>query len=130
MKMSNTKLTPKQKIMRKNLRKSFGLSCVMHTVGRVTMFLQPEFSGSNMGLLSIAVASPKETKLRRKVGEYLALERAENGEYIKVPMASSLETIGRAMQGESFGDYSEVYEDGYSAGYDDGVMLNSDNTYD
>ena len=92
--MSNSKLTAHQKQMRKNLRTSFGPSCEMVTVGRVTLFRQPEFSGSNMGLLSIAVASPNETKLRRKVGEYHALYRAANFEYIKVPMSASLEVIG------------------------------------
>ena len=111
--MSNSKLTAHQKQMRKNLRKSFGASCEMVTVGRVTLFRQPEFKGSNMGLLSIAVASPNETKLRRKVGEYHALYRAANFEYIKVPMSVSLVDMGMLMDGQTTMDYDAGYTQGY-----------------
>lgn len=123
--MSNTKLTTEQKQMRKNLRKSFGPQCEMVTVGRVTLFRQPEFSGSNMGLLSIAVASVKEQKFRRKVGEYLALERAAYGEYIKVPMCVSLKNIGIVLSGEYIADDNDAYAEGFDDGYEQGVTDNS-----
>jgi hypothetical protein len=145
--MSNTKLNSEQKSMRKTLRKSFGPQCVMLAVGRVTMFLQPEFAGSNMGLLSISIASPNETKIRRKVGEYMALERAANGKYVKVPMAASLEDIGNVLNGETIGDVDKAYsagygdgelssnqvhyDEGYSAGFDDGMAeADADNSLD
>lgn len=119
--MSNTKLSAEQKQTRKDMRKSFGPSCEMITVGRVTLFRQPEFSGSNMGLLSIAVASVKEQKFRRKVGEYLALNRAVEGEFIKVPMEASLENIGLVLGGVQVENVSDAYSEGYSVGYDEGV---------
>ena len=51
-----------------------------------TVAIMPEFSGSRMMLVSVSIAEPRETKFKRKVGEYHALRRMfEDCEYIKLP---------------------------------------------
>lgn len=51
----------------------------------VTVLEMREFPGSKMKVVSVAIASNDEVKNRRSVGEYKAMEKFENGEYIKVP---------------------------------------------
>lgn len=51
-----------------------------------TVVLLPEFPGSRMMLVSVSMAEPRETKFKRKVGEFHALRRVFSAnEYIKVP---------------------------------------------
>ena len=51
----------------------------------VTVLERREFPGSKMKMVSISFASGDEVKFRRKVGEYKAMEKFENGEFVKVP---------------------------------------------
>lgn len=56
----------------------------------VTVLEMREFPGSKMKLVSVAIASTDEVKNRRSVGEYKAMEKFENGEFIKVPFEFNL----------------------------------------
>lgn len=86
--MSNSKLTPEQKIERKQL-----IEQIMRDNGEIyqnegtgeTMVAVPEFTGSRMYHVSFSFMSPDEVKFRRKVGEYWALYRYWVGESVIVP---------------------------------------------
>lgn len=83
--MANSKLTREQKEYRKEfisrLKKCAG---VVVQYGNVTCVLLR--TGECMGDFSVAIASPDEQKIRRKVGEYMALYRWVQGAYQPVPL--------------------------------------------
>lgn len=85
--MSNTKLTKIEKAALKFLEQSlidqFG-GWVTSDSGKVTVAWVPEYRGSKMLRVAVSVASDEEFKIRGKVGRYHALNRLDNGEYIKV----------------------------------------------
>jgi hypothetical protein len=99
--MSNSKLSHEQKIFRKAALSDLR-DCGGHifTSNRVTVAIMPEFAGSKMARMSVSIASENEQKLRRKVGEFHALERLHNLESVPVP--SYLDTRDMA---EMFLDY-------------------------
>ena len=76
--MANTKLTPQQKADRKHIKAVFEsqdgekLLAFFPAYG-VTVLIRR--TGEEMGEFTVAIASPNESKARRKVGEYVALER-------------------------------------------------------
>ncbi len=76
--MSNTKLTRDQKTQRKQLRDSWlfkgGALFFFGTLG-VTVAIRR--TGVNVGEFAASIASTGESVARRKVGEFVALERAE-----------------------------------------------------
>lgn len=85
--MSNSKLSREQKTARKvmlaDLQTAGG---TIATVGRFTVAIVPEFSGSNMARMSVAFASEDEQKIRRKVGEFHALFRMQDNQSVPVPV--------------------------------------------
>ncbi len=88
--MYNTKLTDAQKQKRKGLKVAF-----LEAGGKLfnfegfTVAIKPAFFGANMAQIAVSMASPDESKLRRKVGEYHALSKLEQGEFIQFPLVSS-----------------------------------------
>jgi hypothetical protein len=50
-----------------------------------TMAVMPAFPGSKMVRVSVSFASEMETKLRPKVGAYMALSKMFEGEFVQVP---------------------------------------------
>ena len=94
---SNSKLTDYQKSLRKQMLAQF--AGVLATSGRVTVAL--ERTGEKMGRFSLAIASEDERKIRRKVGEFYALNRFDDGDSQSVRLADS------DMAVEGFGYDSE-----------------------
>lgn len=90
--MSNSKLTPEQKIQRKQLMQTMrdsGGEIMQDSENGVTAVILYEFPGSRMVRVSFSFMSPDETKFRRKVGEYWALRRMFwTGESVAVPETS------------------------------------------
>lgn len=86
--ISNSKLTKEQKETRKVHKAALvtqGGAIVTSSDGSVTLAFVPEFHGSRMLAVGVSVASPNEQKIRRKVGEYHALDNLMFGNTIKVP---------------------------------------------
>lgn len=87
--MSNSKLTPEQKIERKELMqimRDSGGEIMQDSENGATAVILSEFPGSRMVRVSFSFMSPDETKFRRKVGEYWALRRMYwDGESVAVP---------------------------------------------
>lgn len=74
--MSNTKLNEGQKANRKFWRaalKGVGGAIASSSCGRVTVAV--ERTGEHMGVFSLAIASPAEVKVRKSVGQHMALYR-------------------------------------------------------
>lgn len=93
----NSSLVPHEKVMRKEyLRDLAELNgwIMSFPEYRVTVAFMPEFPGSKMMLVSISFAEYRETKFKRKVGEYHALDRMFNlCEYIKVPSVFDVDSM-------------------------------------
>lgn len=86
-KCSNSKLTQDQKSARKamwNMLADFNGNMVNSDCGKVTIAYMPEFVGSRMLTLAVSNASPSELKIRRKVGEYHAMNNLFYGRSIVV----------------------------------------------
>lgn len=86
--LSNSKLTPAQKQVRKANKAELiarGGAIVTSSDGSVTLAFAPEFKGSRMLAVGVSVASPNERKIRAKVGEFHALDNWVYGDMIKVP---------------------------------------------
>jgi len=86
--LSNSKLTEFQKGRRNCMLKALDNmgGQVYTSADGVTLCILPEFENSRMMLVSVAVMSHTEKKLRPKVGEFHALCRMfEKNEYIKIP---------------------------------------------
>ena len=75
--MANTKLSPECKAILKELRENF--KGKLKFSGDTTIAY---FEAGNTVIFSLAVASPDEKKVRRKVGEYLALTRLDQGQSV------------------------------------------------
>lgn len=85
----NTKLLQFQKDERKQMKAVLlAAGGALFTFEGFTMAIQPVFEGSTMALVSTSTASPAEGKIRRKVGEFHALEKMRIGEFIQVPLAT------------------------------------------
>lgn len=99
--MSNTKLSPSQKADRKVMLACFrefpGFRLESFPSLGVTIACRDEFNGSRMMLVSVSIASLKETKFCRKVGEYYALRRLEMLEGITVPVDTDLEDLAEII---------------------------------
>jgi hypothetical protein len=86
--ISNSKLTSAQKEIRKAHKEALvaqGGAIVTSSDGSVTVAFMPEFEGSRMLMVGVSIASPHELKIRRKVGEYHAMDNLMFGNVIKVP---------------------------------------------
>lgn len=86
--MSNSKLNAVQKDSRKNMlidHEANGGEIFSFPQYFATVAIVPEFTGSNMSCMSVSVCSPDETKFRRKVGEFYALDKLFAGECVKMP---------------------------------------------
>lgn len=79
---SNTKLTAGQKLTLKLFKKQMPKNMAFGHWGRVTVLIQ--ITG-NVIKFSTSVASPYEKKLRKKVGEWYALERWNMKQYAVLP---------------------------------------------
>lgn len=83
--MSNTKICKISKLILVNFKANNPNAVFFDNGEGVTVLEMREFPGSKMKMVSVAFASEDEIKIRRKVGEYKAMEKFENGEFIKVP---------------------------------------------
>ena len=83
-----TKLTAQQKLERKELLAYFlenqGMIYSSEENG-ITVAVLPHFPGSRFVKLSVAYMAMDEKKFRVKVGEFLAMRRLIDGEYICIP---------------------------------------------
>jgi hypothetical protein len=79
---SNTKLTRAQKDELKEFKAIMPKNMAFATVGRLTVLVEVD---SNVVRFASAVASLDEVKVRRKVGEYCAMQRWETGQRALVP---------------------------------------------
>lgn len=77
---SNTKLSTDQKLFRKEMREYAKHEKWKIAHNGVTTLVYKD--RGNTVEFSIAVTSPDESKFRRKVGEYYALRRFEDGETV------------------------------------------------
>ena len=76
--MSNSKLNAQQKQFRKDfIAQNPGVQFFSFPDSGVTVAIQE--TGINMVEFSVSIASPNERKFRRKVGEFVAAERMDNG---------------------------------------------------
>lgn len=90
--MSNSKLDKIQKAERKSmLSELHNAGGWLHSDYGVTLCVVPEFAGSKMARVSVSVASEDEQKVRRKVGEFWALQRMAYGDSILVPMSAVID---------------------------------------
>lgn len=110
--ISNSTLTKFQKELRKqdlNMVTEFGGGVLTSDSGNTTIAFVPEFKGSRMLQVAFAICNPNEIKARRKVGEYKALERLANGEYVLLPDGFDPYTLVEAIEGNVMfmGPYSE-----------------------
>lgn len=99
---SNSRLNVLQKGARKHM-----LSILTDAMGaviasedeRVTIAFMPEFEGSRMLRVAVSVASPDEIKIRRKVGEYHALDKLFDSEFIRVPDGTNMYALAQVISG-------------------------------
>lgn len=78
--MANTKLIPFQKVQRRNMRDSwFFKGGALFFFGALGVTVAIRRTGASMGEFAASIASTGETIARRKVGEFVALERTEFG---------------------------------------------------
>ncbi len=98
--ISNSKLTKEQKTLRKTHRaaliKALG-AIVTSENGRVTVAFMPEFKGSRMVSVGVSIASPREQKLRPKVGEFHALDNLMFGNCIVVPDGTDMGVLAEVI---------------------------------
>jgi len=100
--MSNSKLSSIEKSERKEflgLLHSRGGAIVTSEDGRVTVAFEPEFKGSRMLRVGVSVASPDEQKIRRKVGEYHALDNLFSGATVKLPDGTDMNVLAEVIAG-------------------------------
>jgi len=101
--MSNSKLTPGQKIERKHMLQNLkGKRFGMASNGRNTVCVLR--TGPTSGVFAVSVMGVTEQKFRRKVGEYHALERLHSGE----SSALALETTAPFETAEEKSAYLEA----------------------
>jgi hypothetical protein len=100
---SNSKLTKLQKAARKEMMAELVEAkgaIVTSSDGTVTVASIPEFEGSRMLSVGVSVASPQELNIRRKVGEYHALDNLMFGvSIIKVPDGTDMDTLAEVIAG-------------------------------
>ena len=107
-KMSNSKLNSAQKMLRKNMLVKVtgkGGEIFSFPECRATVAIVPVFTGSKMSRVSISFCSADETKFRRKVGEYHALNKLFDGECIYVPTPNQAEYFANEFA-KLISDYS------------------------
>ena len=83
--MANTKICKISKNILKTFKENNPTAVFYNDAQGATVLELPEFPGSKMKMVAVSFASEDEIKLRKKVGEYKAMEKFENGEFIKVP---------------------------------------------
>jgi hypothetical protein len=103
---SNTKLADHEKIDRKQLLSILGTGgrpdCISENGVTTIVF---KHRGHTVEF-SMAVASPEETKFRRKVGQYLALQRFENCGTVIMATPDFLDMYNMLGMGLTFGENS------------------------
>lgn len=82
--MSNTKLTPTEKACLREYKETMPKNMAFATLGRLTVLVAVQ---SNCLHLATSLASPDEQKVRRKVGEWYAMDRYISGQYAVLPMS-------------------------------------------
>jgi hypothetical protein len=96
--MSNSKLSREQKAERKAMLADLAdAGGTLATVGRFTVAISPEGKGLRMARMSVAVASPDEQKIRRKVGEFHALTRLYDLQSVPVPRDFDAQDLAEMM---------------------------------
>lgn len=80
---SNSKISSSAKSELKLFKKAMPKNMAFATHGRFTVLVQIM---SNCVLVSTALASPDEKKIRRKVGEFHAMSRMNGGYYAVLPL--------------------------------------------
>lgn len=84
-----TKLTPEQKIARKELKAFFNADgWELHSFPEFNATVAIRRTGSCMGEFTVAIASKDEPKFKRKVGEYFALRRLDEGVILPFTMST------------------------------------------
>lgn len=99
---SNSKLTKLQKSARKEMMAELVEAkgaIVTSSDGTVTVAFMPEFEGSRMLTVGVSVASPQELNIRRKVGEYHALDNLMFGAIVKVPDGTDMDVLAEVIAG-------------------------------
>jgi len=79
---SNSKIGVFAKSELKDFKKSMPKNMAFHATGSVTVLVRVM---TNCVQVSTALASPKEKKIRRKVGEFHAMARMNDGYYVALP---------------------------------------------
>ncbi len=105
---SNSKLTPSQKETLRILRAGMPRNTAFGQSGRVTVLAQ---TTGNVVKFSTAVASPDEKKIRRKVGEYYAAERWNEGSVAVMPVPRSFDVAMWSI-GETAEYIAELLDNG------------------
>lgn len=86
--MSNTKLSDDAKQLLSELKFDFTLEGgKLFNFDGVCVAIKPAYPNSIMAMVAVSFASFNEDKLRRKVGEFHALNKMDTGEYIQVPLS-------------------------------------------
>lgn len=83
--MANTKLDKYQKAWLKQAKQDYGYMLTFGYGNRFTVARMEEFPGARMAQFSVSYAALDEQKVRRKVGEYHALDRMSCREIVKLP---------------------------------------------
>jgi hypothetical protein len=95
--MTNTKLSPEQKRTRRVMRDSwFFKGGALFFFGALGVTVAIRRTGATMGEFAASIASTGEKVARRKVGEFVALERTEFGNLQPLRLAEKLDADGAA----------------------------------
>ena len=115
----NSKLNVHEKALRKQMRDEFDrLGGMIYSFPgySATVAIMEEFPGSRMMLVSVSIAEPRESKFRRKVGEFHALRRMFEAEYIK--LLSVFNTgVTDTWDDESTRMYQDEWAECFAAGF-------------
>ncbi len=106
---SNTKLNQTEKEILREFKAEMPKSMAFGQSGRVTVLAQ--ITG-NVVKFSTAVASPDEKKIRRKVGQYLAVCRWDNDMYAVMPLPLPTHIYGQLAPAETAQHIAELLDNG------------------
>lgn len=83
--MANTKLDKDTKAWLKQAKQDYECRLTFGYGNRFTVARIEEFPGASMACFAVSYASQDEQKVRRKVGEWYALNKLHAGSVIKLP---------------------------------------------
>lgn len=104
---SNTKLNQTEKEILREFKAEMPKNMAFGQSGRITVLAQ--ITG-NVVKFSTAVASPDEKKIRRKVGQYLAVCRWDNDMHAVMPLPTDI--YGRLTTAETAQHVAELLDNG------------------